>query len=212
MNEYSMEDLVRLATDLANLGGRRILGITGAPGAGKSTVAEELAYSLGPEVAVLLPMDGFHLSNEVLVNRGQREFKGAIQTFDATGYVTMLQRVKQQKPGDDPIVAPRFHREIEESICAEIEISAQVPLVITEGNYLLSQAGAWRDIAGLLDESWYLDLQEDIRIQRLIDRHLRFGKTPDEAKAWSLGSDQMNADLIASTRDNASRIVQLIAS
>jgi pantothenate kinase len=181
---------------------RTIIGITGPPGAGKSTVAEALVNHIGP-AAVLVPMDGFHLSNHVLDALGRRDRKGAPDTFDAAGYVALLRRLRDA--GHDVVYAPTFRREIEEPIAASIAIPQQTRIVITEGNYLL----LWHEVRTLLDQVWYLEVDDDIRLERLIARHLSFGRTPDEARAWANGSDQRNADTIAATAPRADLILRL---
>ena len=93
----SFGDLVERARALATPGQRHLLGITGAPGAGKSKVARELVDELGPDLAVLVPMDGFHLSNQTLIAWGRRGRKGASDTFDADGYVNLLRRLRNQQ-------------------------------------------------------------------------------------------------------------------
>jgi pantothenate kinase len=197
-------ELLARAEELAS-GGRRILGLTGAPGAGKSTLAAGLVEALGPEKAVLVPMDGFHLANAELIRLGRRDRKGAVDTFDAAGFVALLRRLRD--PEEAVVYAPYFAREIEEPIACAIPVPAEIPLVITEGNYLLADAGAWAGVRPELDEAWYLELPDEVRLDRLIRRHIEFGKEPAFADAWSRGTDQVNADLIATTRARADRIV-----
>lgn len=200
----SIDELAARARRLATPGTRRILGITGAPGAGKSSVAAAIVAELGP-LAVTVPMDGFHLSNSELGRLGRRDRKGAPDTFDADGYVALLWRIKA---GDGEVVsAPEFSREIEEPLADMIAVPRRVPLVITEGNYLLLDDGPWAAIRALVDEVWYLDPDNRTRIDRLIDRHVRYGKSLDEARAWVARSDEPNARLVASTRDRADVIV-----
>ncbi|MGD1036096.1 MAG: nucleoside/nucleotide kinase family protein [Roseiarcus sp.] len=194
------------ARDLCEKGRRRILGITGAPGCGKSTVAAALIEALAPDAA-LVPMDGFHLANSELVRLGRRDRKGAVDTFDGAGYVALLRRLKN--PDEDVVYAPQFRREIEEAIAGAIPVSREIPLVVTEGNYLLVESQPWSALRSLIDEVWFLESGEDIRIERLIARHIAYGKTPEFARAWSLGTDQRNADLINSTRKNADLVVRL---
>jgi pantothenate kinase len=201
-------DLLALAgraRALAKDGNRAILGIIGAPGAGKSTLAAEIAASLGAG-AVLVPMDGFHLANRELERLGRRDRKGAPDTFDAAGFVALLQRLRQQT--DDVVYAPTFRREIEESIAGAIAIDGGTPLVVTEGNYLLLEGGPWSRIRPLLDECWFMEGPEDDRIRRLIDRHVEFGKAPAEALEWVTRSDEANGRLIAATRSRADLIVR----
>jgi pantothenate kinase len=192
---------------LAGAGGRRLLGIAGVPGAGKSRLAEELARSLGP-AAVYVPMDGFHLANEELVRLSRRDRKGAPDTFDCAGYVALLRRLRA--PEAEPCVyAPRFRREIEEPIAGAIPVLPEVPLVITEGNYLLVEGDGWGAVRALLDEAWYVEVAEELRIERLVARHHAFGKPADLARRWALGSDQRNAELVRATRARADLVVRL---
>jgi pantothenate kinase len=194
------------ARALAAAGARRILGIAGMPGAGKSTLARRVADQLGT-AAVYVPMDGFHLANHELIRLGRRDRKGAIDTFDATGFVHLLARLRAVE--DDLVYAPSFLREIEEPIAGWIPVPRDVPLVVTEGNYLLVSYGAWSRVRNLLDEAWYVRVEEEQRIQRLIARHIAFGKSPEDARRWSLGSDQVNAALVHASRCRADVIVDL---
>jgi pantothenate kinase len=196
--------LVERARALLRPGQRVILGITGAPGSGKSTLAARIVAALAPR-AVLVPMDGFHLAGAVLDALGRTDRKGAIDTFDAYGYVALLRRLRAR---DEPIVyAPEFRREIEEPIACAIGVPADCELVVTEGNYLLAPSEPWGEIRAILDAVWYLDLDEDVRIARLIARHERYGRTPEAARERALGSDQRNADLIGGWRHLADLVI-----
>jgi pantothenate kinase len=190
-----------------SLGGRRLLGITGAPGAGKSTVAAQLVAALGPELARLVPMDGFHLAQRELERLGRADRKGAADTFDAAGFVSLLARLRAAR--EAVVYAPEFRREIEEPIACALPIPREVPLIVTEGNYLLVDEGDWGRVRALLDETWFLETDEDLRHERLIARHIEFGKDPDHARAWSLSSDERNAVLVAATRERADLVVRI---
>lgn len=206
----TMADLVGRAEALAAHGRRSILGITGAPGAGKSTVAEQLVQALGPERAVLVPMDGFHLANTVLDALGRRDRKGAVDTFDDAGYASLLERIRAQRPESaETIYAPEFRRELEEPVGSALPVRPAVPLVITEGNYLLHDAGAWPRARASLDEVWFIAADEELRRARLIARHERFGKSPEAARAWALGTDERNAELIRASAVRADRVFRL---
>ena len=194
-------DLVERAARLAVPGRRTLLGVTGPPGAGKTTLARAVVGALGPERAVLVPMDGFHLGDPTLLAWGRRARKGALDTFDVGGYVSLLQRLRDQR--EDHVHAPDFDRGLEASLGSAIPVPRSVPLVVTEGNYLLSTEGPWAEVADLLDESWYLDLDDGVRVDRLVRRREGYGADHEEALAWAQGSDQANADVVARGRDRA---------
>ena len=197
--------LVARAHALAQQGERRILGIAGPPGGGKSTVARQVVAELG-ERARLVPMDGFHLAQAELVRLGRRERMGAPDTFDAAGYAALLTRLR----GPEAVVyAPEFRREIEEPIAGAIAIPRGTPLIVTEGNYLLLGDGDWGLVRPLLDEAWYVETDEELRLQRLIQRHIQFGKTPEYARTWVQRSDEPNAALVATTAAAADVLVRL---
>jgi pantothenate kinase len=200
--------LVERAAALAASGPRTVLGITGAPGAGKSTLADALADALGPRRAVVVGMDGFHLAQAVLERLGRADRKGAVDTFDDGGSAALLGRLAAQRPGDGPVYAPQFRREIEEPIGAGILVPDDVPLVITEGNYLLVPTGAWPRARACMAEVWVLVPPHGLRLERLVARHAAYGRSPDAAHAWAHGTDQVNAELVATTRDAADLVVE----
>ena len=202
----SFDGLLDRARSLAETGERRLLGITGAPGAGKSTAAGALARSLG-EQAVLVGMDGFHLANAELVRLGRRQRKGAPDTFDVDGYVALLDRLRHQRAG--VVYAPTFDRALEESIGSAIPVAAEVPLVITEGNYLLLDQHGWGGVRQVLDEVWFLDVAPEVRVDRLLARRRSFGDTVDHATAWVHDVDQANASFVDASRHHADLLVHL---
>jgi pantothenate kinase len=206
--QLSEEAAVKAALALADAPGRSLLGIAGAPGAGKSTYAEWLvdALSEAGRSAVLVPMDGFHLAQTALESLGLVDLKGAPETFDAVGYVELLRRIRE--PGHETIWAPRFDRHIENAVAASIPIEPTVELVVTEGNYLLLPQGQWWLVRLQLDACWYVDVDDDVRRARLQERHEQYGRTPQAAAERTNGSDEANANLVQPTRSEADAIVQ----
>jgi pantothenate kinase len=182
-------------------GRRKLLGLVGAPGAGKSTLAVALQAAF-PGVSQVVPMDGFHLANVELQRLGRAARKGAPDTFDSAGYVALLKRLRDQA-GDEIVYAPEFRREIEEPVAGAIAVLPQTRLVITEGNYLLLDAGPWAGVAALLDDAWYVEVDDTLRVDRLTRRHEQFGRSSDEAAAWVAGTDEPNARLIEASRQRA---------
>jgi pantothenate kinase len=141
-------------------------------------------------------MDGFHIGDAQLRRLGVHDRKGAPETFDRAGYASLLIRLRSES---GTVYAPEFDRAIEDSIAAAIAVPASVPLVITEGNYLL----VWPEVRALLDAAWYVDPGPDRRLDALIARHIAFGKTPEQARLWVMRSDERNADLIDASRSAA---------
>ncbi len=186
--------------------GRRVLGLAGMPGSGKSHLAQRLVADLDGR-AVCVPLDGFHLANSELERLGRRQRKGAPDTFDAAGYCQLLGRLRRQRP-DELINAPAFDRSREETVADAIRVAAEVPLILTEGNYLLLPGHGFGQVLQLLDESWYVECPESERVRRLVSRHRAYGKTEAEAREWALGSDRANAELVGAHRLRANFTVR----
>ena len=179
-----------------------MLGIAGAPGAGKSTLAATVAAAAPGSVVV--PMDGFHLPSAALEARGWVAERGTPRTFDADGYVAMLRALR----AGDQVRAPAFDRSREEPVPDAIIVPADAPLVITEGNYLLLDIEPWAQVRALLDEAWFVEVAEDVRLARLVERHVQFGRTREAAwRRATEGSDAQNARLVAATRARADHVV-----
>lgn len=195
-----------LQSCLQSTGARQIIGIAGAPGTGKSTFALSLADALGRDRSAIVPMDGFHLANEIIDGTVLRDRKGAIDTFDIGGYLSILQRLRDR---DEPTVyAPAYRRGLEEPIAASVAVFQDTEFVITEGNYLLATEPGWRDIRSLVDEIWFIDTARELRVARLIERHVAFGMSREAATAWATGPDEANARVIESTKHLADRLIR----
>ncbi|MSO25916.1 MAG: nucleoside/nucleotide kinase family protein [Candidatus Nanopelagicaceae bacterium] len=202
------EEALKRVRDLqAKESERIIIGVVGKPGAGKSTLTSYLLDNLVKDKAVLVPMDGYHLSNKLLAEHGSSDRKGAYDTFDATGFSELMKRIKFDLKSD--IYFPIFHREVEESIVAEGVVLKDTKLVITEGNYLLLDKYGWQDISSFITESWYIEINDNLRWERLMARSIRYGRSPESAHAWTHGSDEVNAKVVESTKNRADVILNL---
>ena len=206
MTRLPAAERARLEALLAD-GRRKLLGLVGAPGSGKSTVAQALLDAL-PGRAQVVPMDGFHLANAELRRLGRAGRKGAPDTFDSAGYVALLRRLRTQ-PAGETVYAPEFRRDIEEPVAGAIGVRPDTPLVITEGNYLLLEEGPWAGVAPLLDEVWYVEVDDGLRLERLLRRHQQFGRSLEAAQAWVAQTDEPNARRIAATRERAHRVIRI---
>lgn len=199
----SLDEVLGRARALAADGSRRLLGIAGAPGAGKSTLAAHVADELGRR-AVVVPMDGFHLAQSELERIGRADRKGAPDTFDAAGFVALLRRLRV---ADGIVYAPEYRRDLRNPVAGAIAVPPDVPLVVVEGNYLLLASHGFAPVADLLDEAWFVAPDDDLRLQRLVARHVAFGKTAQDAHDWSHGPDEANARLVAATAARADVVV-----
>jgi pantothenate kinase len=210
--DISGPDISGLAAAAAALvpeGGRAILGIAGSPGAGKSTLAEllvrEVAGTHGADWVAHVPMDGFHLADAQLDRLGLRHRKGAPDTFDAAGFAALLRRIRTET--DSWVYAPGFDRTLEQPLAAAMVVPPAARLIISEGNYLLLESRPWVLARAALDEVWFVTVEETARVERLVERHVRFGKRPDHARDWVAVTDGPNAELIEPGIRRADRVV-----
>jgi pantothenate kinase len=199
--------LARIQEHLEKSTDRVLIGIIGKPGAGKSTLSKFLLSKLPKEFVTVVPMDGYHLSNKVLKDLKRSDRKGAPDTFDVAGFISLVKRIRAEQTRN--IYYPIFDRSIEESLAAQGVVTSATKVVIIEGNYLLHDEGGWEEVNDLLDESWMVDVDEDKRISRLISRHISYGKDPEAAKAWAKGTDEANAQLIERGRNRADFVVAI---
>jgi pantothenate kinase len=186
--------------------GRRLIGIAGAPGAGKSRFAAAcVAETAGS--AVVVPMDGFHLADATLARLGLLDRKGAPETFDVWGYAALLARLRSGPP--ETVYAPGFERDLEQPIAGSIAVHATVVTVFTEGNYLLLDRPGWRAVRAQLDEVWFVHTARPLRLERLLARHVASGKTAEQARDWVRRVDEPNAALVEGSRTRADRQIEL---
>lgn len=208
--ELSVDAAVERAVALAAGPGRAVLGIAGAPGAGKSTLARRIVVAVdaahGPGTAVQVPMDGFHLANAALDALGRHDRKGAIDTFDAAGYVALVRRLVVAD--DDVVWAPDFDRRVDEPVAGSIAVPRSTRLVVSEGNYLLDTDAPWSALPDLFTETWACVVDDRVRVDRLVGRHVRHGRDHEVARTWALEVDGVNAARVATTVTRASRTVR----
>ncbi len=200
-SDVSVASLAERVGALLGSADRRVLvGVAGPPGAGKSTLAAAVAEQLGPQ-AVLVPQDGFHLAQRQLEQQGLADRKGAPETFDVHGFAELLRRLRTR--GDTDVYVPYFDRSLEEPVAGGIRVRPDVRIVLTEGNYLLLDRFGWSDVHAQLDECWYLDPPDEVRVERLVRRHESYGQTPGDARAWVDSVDEVNAALVARSAPRA---------
>lgn len=189
--------LADLLADRAKGGGRVIAALAGAPGSGKSTVAERLRGALNARVAgsaEVLPMDGYHYDDLHLVPAGLRPRKGAPDTFDVGGLYHTLRRIRARD--EDFVAVPVFDRDIEIARAGARMIRADVPVIIVEGNYLLLGQAPWSQLRPMFDVAVLVDVPEPVLRDRLTARWRHYDLTPDEI-AWKLdGNDLPNGRFV----------------
>ena len=194
-------------------GRRRVLGIAGPPGSGKTTLVTALLAAAAGDAAdpgltgrlAHVPMDGFHLADADLVRLGRRDRKGAPDTFDAAAYAAVLGAVREVPRRE--VAAPAFDHAVGEPEAGALVVPVQADVVVTEGNYLLLDDRAWRPVRDQLDEVWFCALADDVRVERLVRRHVAAGRAPQDARAWVVRSDESNAALVGPTSARADVVV-----
>ena len=199
-------DISDLAASLRKKLGRKkrmMIAIVGAPGAGKSTLSEQLYKELGPS-AVVVPMDGFHFDDVILNARGDRARKGAPHTFDVLGFEALLKRIKAC---ETDIAIPVFDRAQELSRAGAAIINAQMKFIIVEGNYLLLKQKPWNRLKRLFDVTVFIKVPEAELERRLVARWRGFGFDEASAKAKALGNDIPNARVVVAHSAKADVVV-----
>lgn len=177
-------------------GARMIIAIAGPPAAGKSTLAALLVERLNaeePARAALVPMDGFHLDNATLDERGLRHRKGAPATFDAAGFVALVRRLAT---ATEDVTYPEFDRARDAAISDAATVSAATKIIVLEGNYLLLAETPWSDLHALYDLTVLVKPDLQTLEQRLLARWSHYGLDAEQAHAKALGNDIPNAHYV----------------
>lgn len=200
MTPDALADLI--AARAARGAGRFIAALAGPPAAGKSTLAADLVARLGAGAKVV-PMDGFHYDDAVLLARGARGRKGAPDTFDAQGFFHLLRRLR----AEDEVAIPLFDRALEISRAGADIVGPQDKILIVEGNYLLLNEAPWPSARPLYDLTIWIDVPEAALVSRLMDRWAGYGKTPEQARAWIDGNDLPNIRRVMMGSDGADVVV-----
>jgi pantothenate kinase len=188
---------------------RTVVAIAGAPGSGKSTLAERLVSLLNDNeegCAALLPMDGYHYDDGVLIERGLRTRKGAPETFDVLGLFHMLGRLRRNE--EDEIAIPVFDRDLEISRAGARLIARAVRVLIVEGNYLLLDQHPWSLLRSTFDTTVAVDVPEDVLRQRLMERWRAYGLTPPEIEAKVEGNDLPNGRYVTANSASADFVLR----
>ena len=209
----SSNDLEHIAETIlseinVNISNRFIVGIAGGPGSGKSTFAVRLKELINSkaktDLAQIFPMDGFHRKNIELERSGLLSVKGAPETFDVKGYTSMLNRIRL----GENLKVPIYSRESHDVIDNALSIKPHHKIIITEGNYLFADIEGWYEIKNIIDLKIYIEADEDICEKRLLERHMRGGKTEIEALEKIKRVDMKNFDLIAQTSKYADEAIK----
>ncbi|KAE9585548.1 putative phosphoribulokinase/uridine kinase, P-loop containing nucleoside triphosphate hydrolase [Lupinus albus] len=205
---------------------KHLVALAGPPGAGKSTLANEVASRVNklwsekasstdtqiqpPHVAIVIPMDGFHLyRSELDAMENPKEAharRGAPWTFNPSRLLTCLKNLRTH----GSVYVPSFDHGVGDPVEEDIFVNLQHKIIIVEGNYLLLEDGIWKEISSLFDEKWFIDIDIDKAMQRVLKRHISTGKPPEIAKQRVENNDRLNAEDIMKSMKNADIIIKSV--
>ncbi|PWA62646.1 P-loop containing nucleoside triphosphate hydrolases superfamily protein [Artemisia annua] len=221
------ERLVPTAASGTSTSVKHIVGLAGPPGAGKTTIASEIVKRVNkiwpqkscsfdsqvepPEIAVVLPMDGFHLYRHQLDSmenpKEAHARRGAPWTFNPDLFLKCLKTLREQ----GSVYAPSFDHGVGDPVEDDVFVNVQHKVVIVEGNYILLEDGTWKEVSSMFDEKWFVDLDIDIAMERVLKRHIGTGNTPELAKQRIEYNDRPNAELVYKSKKNADLIIKSVA-
>lgn len=195
----AVDDIAAEITDRAGDARRFLIAIAGPPGAGKSTMADNLVGALKAQgaSAEVLPMDGFHMDNGILIERGLLARKGVPESFDVRGFLDIIRAVRA---ADQEVLVPVFDRSREIAIASARVVSPEHRFIIVEGNYLLLNQGKWTELAGLFDFSIMLAPPIEVLEERLWARWRGYKLSEEAAHAKVHGNDLPNGRFILENR------------
>ena len=188
---------------------RFLVAIAGPPGAGKSTLADNVAKALKArsESAEVLPMDGFHMDNAVLIEKGLLKRKGVPDSFDVRAFLDI---VKAVRAADQEVLVPVFDRSREIAIASARIVSADHRFIVIEGNYLLFSQGKWAELEGMFDYSIMLAPPMEVLEERLWARWRGYDLDEEAASAKVYGNDLPNGRLILENRRRADVTIDIV--
>lgn len=181
--------LASLSQQQQQLQRRMVVFLCAPPGTGKSTLATFWQWISQQDTTLTpvqcLPMDGFHHYNHYLDAHQLRSKKGAPETFDLPKLHQAIQRL-QQTGATWPTYDRQLHDPVEDAIIVE------APIIVLEGNWLLLQQPGWQQLKALADYTIFINAAPELLRDRLIERKIRGGLSPQQAEEFYLATDGPN--------------------
>lgn len=202
-----MSEIATIASTIVKRAGTRprfMVAIAGPPASGKSTRAEQLVGVFPQGNAALVAMDGFHYDDAVLDRIGMRSRKGAPETFDFGGFISLLQRLRAREAN---VAVPLFDRSMEIARNAAAIIDSDVRFIFVEGNYLLLDEEPWRALEPLFDFTIFVDVDRGELERRLVQRWRNHGRDDEAARHWIDSNDLPNVDRVLRSRRRADLVL-----